>query len=87
MKIKEIESDTELDKTSAEHIPTGNKDKGPQHHIVQKEKFNLKECMIKVPNLKLKDNGPFKLTPDFLKEHMLNDNQDAYSSSDETILY
>ena len=51
VKIKEeIDSDTELDKTSAKHTSTGNKDKGPK----QREKFNLKECMIKVPNLKLK---------------------------------
>ena len=62
-------------------------DKGPQHHIVQKEKFNLKECMIKVPDLKLKDKGPCKLTLEFLKEHTSNDNQDVYSSSDETIIY
>ena len=44
---EEIESDTELDKTSAEHTSTGNKDKGPQYQIEQREKFNLKECMIK----------------------------------------
>ena len=43
--------------------------------------------MIKVPNLKLKDKGPFKLTSEFLKEHTFNDNQDAYSLSDETIIY
>ena len=84
---EEIESDTELDKTSAEHTSTGNKDKGPQYQIEQREKFNLKECMIKVPNLKLKDKGPFKLTPEFLKKHTFNDNQDAYSSSEETIIY
>ena len=86
VKIKEeIESDTELDKSSAEHTSTGNKDKGPQYQI---EKFNLKVCVIKVPNLKLKDKGPFKLTPEFLREHMFkDDNQDVYSLSEETIIY
>ena len=68
VKIKEeIESDTELDKSSAQHTLTGNKDKGPQYQI---EKFNLKVCVIKVPDLKLKEKGPFKLTLEFLKEHM-----------------
>ena len=82
---KEIESDTELDKSSAKHTSMGNKDKGSQYQI---EKFNLKVCVIKVPNLKLKDKGPFKLTPEFLKEHTFkDDNQDAYSSSEETIIY
>ena len=86
VKIKEeIESDTELDKSSAKHTSMGNKDKGPQYQI---EKFNLKVCVIKVPDLKLKDKGPFKLTPEFLKEHTsMDDNQDAYSSSEETIIY
>ena len=86
VKIKEeIESDTELDKSSAEHTSTGNKDKGPQYQI---EKFNLKVCVIKVRNLKLKDKGPFKLTLEFLKEHTFkDDNQDTYSSSEETIIY
>ena len=88
VKIKEeIESDTELDKTSADHTPTVNKDKGLKHHMAQREQFNLKECIIKILNLKLKDKGPFKLTPEFLKEHTSNDNQDVYSSSDETIIY
>ena len=51
VKIKEeIESDTESNKTSADQIPMVNDDKGPQHYIVQREKFNLKECMIKVLN-------------------------------------
>ena len=86
VKIKEeIESDTELDKSSAKHTSTGNKDKGPQYQIGE---FNLKVCVIKVPNLKLKDKGLFKLTLEFLKEHMfMDDNQDAYSSSEETIIY
>ena len=40
VKIKEeIESDTELDKTSADQSPMMNEDKNPQHHIVQREKF------------------------------------------------
>ena len=82
---EEIESDTELDKSNAERTSTGNKDKGPQYQI---EKFNLKVCVIKIPDLKLKDKGPFKLTPEFLKEHtLMDDNQDAYSSSEETIIY
>ena len=39
-------------------------------------------------NLKLKDGGPFKLMPEFLKKHIDHkDNHDAYSSSDETIIY
>ena len=89
VKIKEeIESDTESNKTSADQIPMVNDDKGSQQHIVQREKFKLKQCRIKVLNLKIKDEGLFKLTPEFLKEHMYpNDDHDAYSSSDETIIY